>query len=118
MSLRSILESKVDDPDPVVRAHARNRLAAMGPEPEYPSLGRRALNLAGAVASHVASGLAVVDDGEKVRRIGICRSCPSYAAAEGRCLECGCYMEIKARWESGDCPSGRWTAGAATTSPS
>ncbi|WP_337177706.1 hypothetical protein [Paludisphaera sp.] len=39
MSIREFFASKLDDPDPVVRAHARHRLAAMesGEPPAHPA---------------------------------------------------------------------------------
>jgi hypothetical protein len=39
-------------------------------------------------------------------RLSICRECASYRA--GICGECGCYMPLKARLATAQCPLGRW----------
>jgi hypothetical protein len=39
-------------------------------------------------------------------RLSICRECASYHA--GVCGECGCYMPLKARLATAQCPLGRW----------
>lgn len=100
--------------DPEALGYDPRYLSRLSPDadpPAYPSLARQAVNLAGAVASHVASGLAEASESEKARRLAVCRACPSFDATESRCRECGCYMEAKAGWESGTCPLGKWDAG-------
>jgi hypothetical protein len=39
-------------------------------------------------------------------RLSICRECASYHS--GICSECGCYMPLKARLATAQCPLGRW----------
>jgi hypothetical protein len=62
-------------------------------EPSLPSLGRQALNAAGAlgrVALAVATGDSVlVSDEERARRSALCQSCEQYRS-DGRCALCGC----------------------------
>jgi hypothetical protein len=50
-------------------------------------------------------------------RLDICRSCPFFKydqvnpeteVADGRCLKCGCFMNIKAHWAHAECPIGKW----------
>ena len=37
-------------------------------------------------------------------RIKICKKCPRYEPALARCKECGCFLGIKARIKSSECP--------------
>ena len=50
-------------------------------------------------------------------RLEICRQCqffkydkvnPETGVADGRCLKCGCFMNVKAHWASAECPIGKW----------
>ena len=50
-------------------------------------------------------------------RLEICRECPFFKydkvnpetqVADGRCLKCGCFMNVKAHWASAECPIGKW----------
>lgn len=108
-SLRALLASKLDDPDPVVRAHARARLDA-APPPAYPSIATQAANLAGAAVRFVASGLAIVDQAEFDRRHATCEACPSglYDAEQDRCRACSCYLAVKPWSKAESCPKGHW----------
>jgi len=80
------------------------------PPPQYPSTFRQIRNAAGATVNHVVDGMATVDDTEYNRRMDICKSCPLFIASEQRCSKCGCYLEVKARWRSSNCPDNppRW----------
>lgn len=46
--------------------------------------------------------------GRKVfkQRVEICRSCPQYSRAQ--CLECYCFIPIKAKLKTESCPRGKW----------
>jgi hypothetical protein len=77
-------------------------------KPDYPSVAEMAGNAAKAAVAFVASGGAMVGQAEKDRRLDVCRACDRFEAAAGRCRECGCRMNWKARIESLDCPLGRW----------
>lgn len=85
------------------------------PRPKPPSLLARAVNLAGAVASHVAAGLPTVDDATHARRLAACLGCEKrygQDAAPG-CTICGCNLKAKARWAEQKCPhpgGDRWAA--------
>ena len=50
-------------------------------------------------------------------RLEICRQCPFFkydqvnpetGVADGRCLKCGCFMNVKAHWAYAECPIGKW----------
>ena len=50
-------------------------------------------------------------------RLEICRQCPFFkydqvnpetGVADGRCLKCGCFMNVKAHWAHAECPIGKW----------
>lgn len=62
-------------------------------QPSLPSLGRQALNLAGAVgrvALAAATGAPVLATPEQLAaRAALCRACAHYRA-DGRCALCGC----------------------------
>lgn len=88
---------------------------------EGPGLWQRGLNLARALARHVADGTATVDDAAYEQRLAVCRQCPSCDAERMLCREptCGCFLTIKARWRSESCPLSKWPAAptAVTQSP-
>lgn len=43
-------------------------------------------------------------------RLAICRNCPQgrYSAVLGQCKECGCFMKIKTKIKSSECPLKNW----------
>ena len=41
-------------------------------------------------------------------RLEICKECDSYNATTTQCLECFCFMNVKALWPFADCPLGKW----------
>ena len=50
-------------------------------------------------------------------RLSICNDCPYYkydkvnpetGLADGRCVKCGCFMNVKAHWAHAECPIGKW----------
>ena len=45
---------------------------------------------------------------EAARRLSICGACDRFEASSGRCLECGCYMTVKARVAAMRCPIEKW----------
>lgn len=108
--LRALLTSKLDDPDPVVRAHAKARLAAADaePKPAYPSLAAQAANLGSTLVDWAASGFAMAPGEERHRRLEICRSCPLWDPTRGRCTACGCWTETKVKLQTSECPEGKW----------
>lgn len=71
---------------------------------------RRGLNLTKAVVRHVADGAKVVSDDEYRIRLETCDTCDRRRPEDSMCLECGCYLKIKAKWRSEDCPLKKWPA--------
>ena len=71
-----------------------------------PPIFQQVKNLGTAVVKHVADGMKRVSDKEFEDRLSVCNECPLHQA--GRCLECGCFISIKAKWNSEDCPKGKW----------
>ena len=71
---------------------------------------RQAATFAGAVARHVAGGLAVVPEETYQQRLEICRACPNLHG--NRCSLCKCRVAgdtlAKARWAKEKCPVGKW----------
>jgi hypothetical protein len=41
-------------------------------------------------------------------RYAICESCPRFFKITHQCKECGCFMKIKTKIESAECPLGKW----------
>ena len=59
-------------------------------------------------AKYIGKGLPVLASKEVVvERYSICEQCPNLTE-EGRCTECGCFMNIKAHYATAECPVGKW----------
>lgn len=41
-------------------------------------------------------------------RLNTCYACERYAPDDGQCLECTCYVEIKAQLDTEKCPLKKW----------
>jgi hypothetical protein len=76
-----------------------------------PSLARRAVNLGRAVVRHVADRGQKVSDDLYEARLSACRACSLCDTKRLVCLHksCGCFLTVKARWQSEDCPLQKWT---------
>lgn len=81
---------------------------------EAPSLLRKAANLAGAVASHVMSGMHKVDEATHAERLAKCGACPGgfWRPSDETCQHptCGCHMRVKTWMAEQRCPIGEWEA--------
>ena len=79
---------------------------------KLPSLPRMALNLAGAVAGHLADGLKERSMEKQFEYLSICKVCDQMIIKDEkwRCtnVSCGCFIETKVKWESAHCPIGKW----------
>ncbi len=71
-----------------------------------PSLARLAWNVGGALADFVEDGFATVDKTEYRRRLEVCDSCDRRRG--NQCLECGCFLKLKAGGRAFACPLGKW----------
>jgi hypothetical protein len=67
-----------------------------------------ASNFGKAVINHAKDGFKKTDDKIFNQRIEICKSCEFYNSASNRCNRCGCFLDIKAAWNSEKCPIGKW----------
>lgn len=72
-----------------------------------PSIASQAKNLITGVGHHIADGMKNVDDKTLEIRNKICNDCENMRS-DGRCAKCGCFMKVKAKWESAKCPIGKW----------
>jgi hypothetical protein len=86
----------------------RANLDKLANKEELPSLLRRAANFVQATAQHVVTGMKNADDTLYKERISICEKCPLFDTQHRRCKECGCFMDIKARWLEQKCPQDKW----------
>jgi hypothetical protein len=83
-----------------------------------PGLLEKAVNFAGAVATHVAAGMPAASEELKASRLAICRANTCGFYGEGdicRHASCGCSLDRKAAWAEQSCPIGLW---GPITSPS
>lgn len=46
-------------------------------------------------------------ESRSAERMDICKTCPELGALN-RCSQCGCFMNIKTRIYSSQCPLGKW----------
>ena len=71
-----------------------------------PRLIRRAWSLTQALADFAADGFKTLTEAEYRRRLEICDTCDRRRG--NQCLECGCYLKLKARGSAFQCPLGKW----------
>lgn len=81
-----------------------------GEHANEPGLIRRAVNFGSALVRHAADGLRHVSDEEYAARLKVCEVCSSCDLERFVCREpaCGCQLRTKARWQSENCPLGKW----------
>ena len=69
-------------------------------------------NLAGrlgkAAFNHAKDGFKKVDDETFNGRMDICRGCEHFNKETTQCNSCGCYLNVKAAWNSEKCPLDKW----------
>lgn len=73
-----------------------------------PSLIEKAGNLAKAVSKRVMSGGQNVTAQQRQERLKICQENKCGKYNNGICNACGCFLAIKTKWASEDCPEGLW----------
>jgi hypothetical protein len=64
-------------------------------------------NFIKAVNKRAKDGFRDVDQESYKERLKQCESCDS-KTEDWRCLECGCFLTIKAKWSTEDCPRNKW----------
>lgn len=77
-------------------------------KPELPKMPTQMKNFVTAMASFVKSGMEMVDKPEYMGRLAICATCDK--RVDGRCSECGCFIEAKAKLADQNCPINKWPA--------
>lgn len=77
-----------------------------------PGIATRVWNLAQSLADFVVDPC-VVSREVYQKRLEICQTCD--ARDNNTCMECGCYLPVKAYGKVWHCPRGLWENGRATT---
>ena len=72
------------------------------------------LNFINSINNYIDSGMLNVSDEIFINRISICKRCDKFDKDLNRCLECGCFLYIKARWSTEKCPLDKWDPEVAT----
>ena len=75
---------------------------------KMPSLIEQAKNIATSLAKHVLNGFQHSSRDEFLQRIEACNQCDSFDPETRRCSECGCFVLVKTKWASEECPLGKW----------
>lgn len=53
----------------------------------------------------IQNPIPIAEDAQRAR-LEVCAPCDKYV--NGRCLECGCVMELKVKFAHMECPLGKW----------
>lgn len=81
---------------------------------ELPSMATLGMNFSKALLKHITSGFKNRPQEEQQKAMAICRSnqCGKFVIVNEKeqCADkrCGCFLNVKKRWASADCPEGRW----------
>jgi hypothetical protein len=67
-----------------------------------------AKNFGNSIVNHLADGLKKVTDEEFNKRFDICKSCDQFNREQDKCNHCGCFLKVKASWNSEKCPLNKW----------
>lgn len=81
------------------------------PKPKLPSTAIMARNAATALRDEIKAriiGLPEIEAEEVARRLEICRWCEHFIPEQGRCSQCGCFMNFKTKLRSQHCPINKW----------
>lgn len=75
-----------------------------------PSLLSKATSFIKDTAEHIVGGAKNVSEEEFERRMGVCNSCIHLVKEKDKdiCGICGCYMNVKAKWKTAECPKNKW----------
>ena len=65
-------------------------------------------NLMTAVGQHLATGMHAAEPELLDSRLDVCATCDQ--RTDSRCAVCGCFVEVKASWQTQDCPLAKWPA--------
>lgn len=71
-----------------------------------------AFNMAGrftkSAFNHAKDGFKKVNEETFNQRLEICKKCDLFDSSQVRCKNCGCFLNIKASWNSEKCPIDKW----------
>lgn len=73
-----------------------------------PGFLQKAANFGRAITQHLAAGLPQADEATVAHRLSLCHVCEHFDAERTVCKICGCYLDIKIRWQEQKCPIERW----------
>lgn len=86
----------------------------MSEEHSYPSIPEQAQNLSKFVFEIIKKSMKgdalMVSDEVAEERLSICKQCEYYDGEQGRCKECGCFLEHKVKWSLDSCPLEKWSS--------
>lgn len=80
-------------------------------KPTKPTVSSMAKGFASAVKNHAKSGFKNADPQTVEQRVSICSECDKMGSEgvwKNRCMVCGCFMKVKAKWASSKCPLDKW----------
>lgn len=75
---------------------------------EFPSLIEQGKNLISSVQSIVSGDEFLANEVIQQDRMDVCRMCDRYSERRKRCKECGCFLEVKVKFASSECPLNKW----------
>lgn len=75
---------------------------------EMPSLIQQATNFTKSTIKHVTTGAKNADMNLQQQRLDICNDCSFYDKENDRCKKCGCFLKVKTKWLSSQCPLKKW----------
>lgn len=73
-----------------------------------PSITQQGVSVLKEGFKHLITGAKKTQEELFNERMEICRACPFFIQDQERCGKCGCFLKVKAKWESSHCPIGNW----------
>jgi hypothetical protein len=58
--------------------------------------------------SNILSGFKQVSHEQYYDRLAMCRGCFFFDPVKKRCTDCGCFVKVKAKFKTEDCPQNFW----------
>jgi hypothetical protein len=94
--------------------HCQNKqeIIVNGKQLTPPGLIKSIFNYGIALVRHTLNGSPQTPEPIQIARLDICKACTNYISEDGKCSECGCYVEEKVKWADSECPlkSPKWKA--------
>lgn len=100
-------EEKAQRPKVPISTKPKSSCCGGDKDKKKPNLGKRALSLAKASTEHFMNGMKHVPSSVFLQRLEKCKDCTSIRKGFV-CVECGCYMGIKASWAEQKCELNKW----------